>query len=59
MGSPQAIYNDMTPQPRIFFVLGLRPRTKNILGFGAISLYIALGDPIYSLYILFIYIYIT
>ena len=36
----------------------LLPRTKKNLGFGAISLYIALRDPIYTLYI-YIYIYRT
>ena len=60
------------PQPRIFLVLGRKipsgrpvpsriflPWTKNNLGFGAISLYIALRDPIYTLYIyIYIYIYI-
>ena len=31
---------------KIFFVLGLQPRLKNILGFGAISWYRAFEDPI-------------
>ena len=52
------------PRPRLFFVLGNKipsgravplgfflPRTKNNLGLGAISLYIALRDPIYTLHI--------
>ena len=35
----------------IFFVLGLRPRTKKFLGFGAIYRHIALQNPIYTLHI--------
>ena len=74
MGSRRAIYNDIAPKPRFFFVRGRKkfpragpcpegprarpcPReffclwtTKN-LGFGAISLYIALRDPIYTSHI--------
>ena len=63
MGSSQAISHSIAPQPRIFFVLGripraarraalgIRPRTKKILGFGAILWDIALEDPIYTLHI--------
>ena len=55
----RAISNSIAPQPRhFFFVLGLRPRTKKILGFGAIFLHIALQNPIYTLHIYNIYIYI-
>ena len=48
---PRAICNNIAPRPRIFFVLGLRPRTKKILGLGAILLHIALGKTIYTLHI--------
>ena len=63
MGSCRAKYSYIAPRPRIWFVLGLRPRTNQILGLGAIQLYIALRDPIYTLHIytyicVFIYIYI-
>ena len=55
---PRAICNNIAPRPRIFFVLGLRPRTKKILGLGAILLHIAFGKTIYTLHILYIGIYI-
>ena len=51
MGSRRAIYSYIAPRPRIWFVLGLRPRTNQILGLGAIQLYLALPDPIYTLHI--------
>ena len=36
MGSCRAKYSNIAPRPRIWFVLGLRPRTNQILGLGAI-----------------------
>ena len=66
MGSRRAIYNDLATStsvfcrprqqkfPREFFF----PRKAKNLGFGAISLYIALRNPIYTLHLLYIYIYI-
>ena len=53
----RAISNSIVPQPRHFFVLGLRPRTKKCLGFGTILLDIVLKHTVYPLHIyLFIYI---
>ena len=48
---PRAISNYIPPRPRIIFVLGLRPRTKKILGLGAILLDIAGRSAIYIIYI--------
>ena len=47
----RAISNSIAPQPRYFFVLGLRPRTKKYLGFGTILLDIALKHTVYPLHI--------
>ena len=47
----RAISNNIVPQPRHFFVLGLRPRTKKCLGFGTILLDIALKHTVYPLHI--------
>ena len=54
----RAISNSIAPQPRHFFGLGLRPRTKKCLGFGTILLDIALKHTVYPLHIYYIYIYI-
>ena len=48
--SSRAISNNIAPQPRHFFILGLRPRTKCI-GFGTILLDIALKHTVYPLHI--------
>ena len=61
MGSCRATSNNIPASTSVFHVLGripraprralgIRHRTKN-LGLGAILLYIALGDPIYTLHI--------
>ena len=44
------------PQPRHFFVLGLRPRTKKCLGWGTILVDIVLKHTVYPLHILYLYI---
>ena len=64
IGSRRAISNDIATSTSVIFRPRQKipsgkavpsgiflPRTKNNLGFGAISLYIALQDPIYTLYI--------
>ena len=47
----RGISNTIPPQPRHFFVLGLRPRTKKCLGFGGILLDIPLKNTVYTLHI--------
>ena len=49
----RAISNSIVPQPRHFFVLGLRPRTKKCLGFGTILLDIARKHNVYPISIPF------
>ena len=62
MGSGQAIYNDIATSTSVFFLGQKLPRAqiaalgnflprKKSLVLGAISLYIALPDPIYTLHI--------
>ena len=47
----RGISNNIPPQPRHFFVLGLRSRTKKCLGFGGILLDIPLKNTVYTLHI--------
>ena len=47
----RGICNNIPPQPRHFFVLGLRPRTKKCLGFGGLLLHIPLESTVYTLHI--------
>ena len=54
----RGICNNIPPQPRHFFVLGLRPRTKKCLGFGGILLHIPLESTVYTLHIYIYIIYI-
>ena len=55
MGSRRAIYNDIAPKPRLFFVLGRKIPSGRAVPSGqvevAISFYIARRDPIYIIYI--------
>ena len=52
----RGICNNIPPQPRHFFVLGLRPRTKKCLGFGDILFH---TPRKHRIYITYIYIYKT
>ena len=52
-GLSRGICNNIPPQPRHFFVLGLRPRTKKCLGFGGILLHIPRESTVYTIYIPF------
>ena len=54
----RGICNNIPPQPRHFFILGLRPRTKKCLGFGGILLDIPLKNTVYTLHICLIISYI-